>query len=142
MFVGTYEHRLDEKGRIVLPSRFRQGLGRDVVASVGMQRCVSIYPQTGWESLLEKLDALPLPRAQLKDFMRVLFATANEIQLDGAGRMIISPFLREHAALNQELCIIGNGDHVEIWDRERWMRHQEKVLAEDFSAIARELGGL
>ncbi|WP_300523679.1 division/cell wall cluster transcriptional repressor MraZ [Aminiphilus sp.] len=142
MFVGTYEHRLDEKGRIVLPSRFRQGLGRDVVASVGMQRCVSIYPQTGWESLLEKLDALPLPRAQLKDFMRVLFATANEIQLDGAGRMIISPFLREHAALNQELCIIGNGDHVEIWDRERWTSHQEKVLAEDFSAIARELGGL
>jgi len=141
MLVGTYEHRMDSKGRVVLPSKLREEIGEGAFATIGIDRCVSIYSAAEWEKVLERLGQLPFSKGKARDFSRLLMASAYEAQFDTSGRILIPPHLRNHASLKQEVTIIGVGDHIELWDTSIWKEYMERIRSE-FPNIAEEVEGL
>ena len=140
MLVGTFEHRLDSKGRLVIPARFREELGNSVVASFGIDRCVSIYSQKSWEGVLERLHGLPYSKGKTRDLVRVLLASAHEIPIDPAGRILLPQSLRDQAGIDQEVSINGVLDHIEVWNSEKWDSYRARVM-ETLPEIAEEVDG-
>ena len=138
MLVGSYNHKLDGKGRTVLPAKFRGELGSSVVATIGIDRCIALYPISRWEELLLKLKDLSSFKKKARDFRRVLLSMATEQDIDGAGRILIPQILRDYAGANTEVTLIGAEDHLEIWDTAKWEEHRAEVLL-DFSDMAEEL---
>lgn len=138
MLVGSYNHKLDGKGRTVLPAKFRGELGSTVVATIGIDRCIALYPVPRWEELLLKLKDLSSFKKKARDFRRVLLSMATEQEIDGAGRILIPQILRDYAGANTEITLIGAEDHMEIWDTAKWEEHRAEVLL-DFSDMAEEL---
>jgi len=128
MLVGTYEHKLDTKGRVVLPARFRQELGSGVVCTLGIDKCISLYAADKWDKVLEKLQQLSFSKGKSRDLMRLMLSSASELQVDNAGRILVPPFLRSHAELDQDITLIGVSDHVELWDSGKWNSYRAKVL--------------
>lgn len=141
MLVGSYDHKLDSKGRTVLPARFRNELGGAVVATIGIDTCVSVYTSQRWEELQVKLKDLSQFKKKARDFRRVLLSMAAEQEIDGAGRITLPPRLREYAGIEQDVTLIGLEDRLEIWDTKKWAEHSKEVLA-DFSDLAEELEGI
>lgn len=138
MLVGSYNHKLDGKGRMVLPAKFRGELGSSIVATIGIDRCIALYPVSRWEELLLKLKDLSSFKKRTRDFRRVLLSMASEQEIDGAGRILIPQILRDYAGSASEVTLIGAEDHLEIWDTAKWEEHRAEVLA-DFSDMAEEL---
>ena len=141
MLMGTYNHKLDGKGRTVLPSRFREELGGSVVATIGIDKCIALYPLPRWEELLVKLKDLSSFKKKARDFRRVLLSMATEQDIDNTGRILLPSILRDYACAEQEIILIGAADHIEIWDAAKWEEHRSEVLS-DFSDLAEELEGL
>lgn len=141
MLVGSYNHKLDAKGRTVLPARFRGELGSSVVATIGIDRCIALYPVERWEELILKLKDLSSFKKKTRDFRRVLLSMATELEIDGSGRVLIPQVLREYAGVDQEVTLIGVEDHLEMWDNGRWDEQRNGVLA-DFSDLAEDLEGI
>jgi MraZ protein len=138
MLVGSYNHKVDSKGRTVLPARFRGELGNSVVATIGIDRCIALYPLSRWEELLFKLKDLSSFKKKTRDFRRVLLSMATEQEIDASGRILLPLLLREYANADQEITFIGAEDHIEIWDTKKWEEHRKEVLF-DFSDMAEEL---
>lgn len=136
MLRGEYHYTLDDKGRVVLPPRFRKDLGEAVIVTRGMDDCVWVYPRRGWEQVEEKLRTLPIGR---RGFLRFLLAGAHEVELDRQGRITLPEVLREHAGIanGKEVVVVGLIQRLEIWSEERWkqavakaQRDAPKVAAE------------
>lgn len=129
MFLGEYEHALDVKGRLAVPAKFRGHLEPGAVLSKGMGRCLSIYTMVRWE---EKSVALVDGKTdeELRDFERRIYPSANEVELDGQGRLVLPAKLREYASLKSEVTVVGVRDHIEIWDRVNWREYQQRLDAE------------
>ena len=138
---GSYSHKLDSKGRTVLPARFRDELGHSVVATIGIERCITIYPRPQWQALLARLEELPTGNNRARDLRRVILASAHEIEIDSAGRILLPPPLRSYANINQEVSINGNGDRLEIWDQANWERYRDSIW-EDIRETAEGVGGI
>ncbi|MDO5116401.1 MAG: division/cell wall cluster transcriptional repressor MraZ [Synergistaceae bacterium] len=138
MLVGSFNHKLDGKGRTVLPAKFRGELGSSVVATIGIDRCIAIYPLQRWEELLLKLKDLSSFKKKTRDFRRVLLSMATEQEIDGAGRILLPQLLRDYAGTNADITLIGAEDHMEIWDTAKWEEHRAEVLS-DFSDMAEEM---
>ena len=141
MLVGSYNHKLDGKGRTVLPARFRGELGSSIVATIGIDRCIALYPVSRWEELILKLKDLSSFKKKTRDFRRVLLSMATELEIDGSGRVLIPSVLREYAGVDQEVTLIGLEDHLEVWDSIRWEEQRSGVLV-DFSDLAEDLEGI
>lgn len=141
MLVGSYNHKLDGKGRTVLPARFRGELGSSIVATIGIDRCIALYPVSRWEELILKLKDLSSFKKKARDFRRVLLSMATELEIDGSGRVLIPSGLREYAGVDQEVTLIGLEDHLEVWDSIRWEEQRSGVLM-DFSDLAEDLEGI
>ena len=141
MLVGSYNHKLDGKGRTVLPARFRGELGSSIVATIGIDRCIALYPVSRWEELILKLKDLSSFKKKTRDFRRVLLSMATELEIDGSGRVLIPSGLREYAGVDQEVTLIGLEDHLEVWDSIRWEEQRSGVLV-DFSDLAEDLEGI
>ena len=141
MLVGSYNHKLDSKGRTVLPARFRGELGSSIVATIGIDRCIALYPVSRWEELILKLKDLSSFKKKTRDFRRVLLSMATELEIDGSGRVLIPSGLREYAGVDQEVTLIGLEDHLELWDSIRWEEQRSGVLV-DFSDLAEDLEGI
>ena len=107
MLVGSYKHKLDSKGRTVLPSRFRGELSSSVVATIGIDRCIALYPVSRWEELILKLKDLSTFKKKTRDFRRVLLSMATELEIDASGRVLFPSALREYAGIDQEVTLIG-----------------------------------
>ncbi len=120
MFIGEYQHTLDNKGRIIIPSKFRTELGEEFVMTKGLDNCLFVYPKTEWSILEEKLKQLPLTNRDARAFVRFFFLGASECELDKQGRVLIPPNLREHSKLEKEVVIIGVSTRIEIWSKEEW----------------------
>lgn len=121
MLMGTYEHRLDTKARLVLPARMREKLGDIVVVAAGLDKCISLYSEAEWGNFSEKIKKLPFySNAKFRDFVRIMLGSAHEMPIDGTGRVLLPTVLREYAQLGQEVVVSGANDHLEIWDKERW----------------------
>lgn len=140
MLVGTFEHKLDTKGRLVIPARFREELGNSVVASFGIDRCISIYSQKSWEGILERLHSLPYSKGKTRDLVRVILASAHEVPIDPAGRVLLPQTLRDQAGIDLDVSINGVLDHIEVWNSVKWDAYRSRVM-ETLPEIAEEVDG-
>ena len=140
MLVGTYEHKIDSKSRIVLPSKFREELGDSGVSTIGIDRCVSLYSPSEWEIVMEKLQDLPFSKSKTRGLLRVMLSSAHELQIDSAGRVLLPAVLRQHGELVQDVVFVGVSDHVEMWDRDKWNEYRSVVL-EELTDIAEGVEG-
>lgn len=131
MFIGEYRHSLDVKGRIIVPSKLRDGLGDKFVLTKGLDGCLFAYSKEEWTNFEEKIKSLPLTNKDARAFVRFFFAGAVECEIDKQGRALIPPMLRTYAGLNKDLVIIGVSSRVEIWSQEKWDNYSE---AEDLEA--------
>ncbi len=138
MFMGEYHHNVDDKGRMIIPSRFREGLGASFVITRGMDGCLFIYPMDEWERLEKKLKSLPFTKKDARAFTRFFFSGAAECELDKQGRTSIPSTLRHYAGLTKECVVIGVSTRVEIWSKERWDEYFEESQ-ESFSEIAENI---
>jgi len=137
-FYGEYKHTLDPKSRLFFPSAMREKLAGDIVLTKNVDCCVAVYPMAAWEIYTEKLDRLPEVQARI--VRRFFYSSATETQLDSQGRTLIPQNLREHAGLSKNVLIVGAGDHVEIWDEEKWTAEQQKAADSDIASMLIELG--
>lgn len=138
MFMGEYQHNLDTKGRIIVPAKFREGLGEKFVLTRGLDQCLFVYPENEWAILEEKLKQLPLTKKDARKFTRFFLSGASELEVDKQGRISIPQPLRNYAKLAKECTIIGVSNRIEIWDDAVW---QAYVLEseESFADIAENL---
>ena len=120
MFIGEYVHALDNKNRIIIPSKFREGLGERFVLTKGLDGCLYAYPMQEWMILEEKLKKLPLTNKDARAFVRFFFSGANEIEVDKQGRGLIPQNPLEYANLEKEIVSIGVSTRIEIWSKEKW----------------------
>lgn len=129
MFAGEYQHTLDEKGRVTMPAKFREKLGACFVITRGLDQCLFVYPLSEWVKVEEKLKALPFNRSDNRAFNRLFFSGAAEVETDRQGRVLIPQNLREHAAIEKEVMIIGVSDRVEVWSEQAWKTYSNAVKA-------------
>ncbi|MDY6065150.1 MAG: division/cell wall cluster transcriptional repressor MraZ [Finegoldia sp.] len=120
MFINEYYHNLDEKGRITMPSKFREQLGDELFLTKGMEKCLFCYPKTGFYILTDKLNKLSLTRKEARAFSRMFFAGASNQKFDKQGRFLIPKNLREYANITSDVAIIGVSSRIEIWDKKAW----------------------
>lgn len=125
MFVGEYAHTIDSKGRMALPARFRQELGTGAIISKGMGICLAIYTEERWNQKSDEL-AAGKSSEELRAFERRIYPSANIVELDGQGRLLIPANLRAYARLGSEVTVAGVRDHIEIWDRATWQAYQQE----------------
>ncbi|MFT3715463.1 MAG: division/cell wall cluster transcriptional repressor MraZ [Gordonia sp. (in: high G+C Gram-positive bacteria)] len=136
-FVGTYSPKLDDKGRLTLPAKFREALSGGVVVSKELDHSLSVYPSEEWDVIAGKLSQASRNNPATRAFVRMKLANADEQKLDGQGRVNLSTDLRSWAELTKECVVIGQYDHLEIWGAARWEAYQneyEDSLAEAGSA--------
>lgn len=138
VFMGEYQHTLDEKGRVIVPAKFREGLGESFVMTRGLDKCLFVYPQSEWEILEQKLKNLPMTRADARSFVRFFLSGATECSLDKQGRIVIPTLLRDYAALDKDIVVLGVSNRVEIWSQEKWRAYAD-AAAESFADIAENL---
>ncbi len=122
MFIGEFEYRVDEKGRIPVPPKFRtEELKREgVVLCPGMEKCITIYPLSEWKKLADSLTSGPLMPSKLRKLNRAIFATAFNLEIDGQGRIMIPTQLRQYAGINDEVVIAGANNYLELWSKAQW----------------------
>ena len=120
MFMGEYQHSLDEKGRIIIPAKFREDLGEKFIVTRGLDSCLFVYPLCQWRILEEKIKELPTAHADTRAFVRMFFSGAVEAELDKQGRVVIPQQLRDHAKIERDVFVIGVSTKVEIWDKVTW----------------------
>ena len=138
MFLGTHEPRLDEKGRLILPAKFREELSAGLVITKGQERCLYVFPSTEFETLTQTLRQAPVTAKAARDYQRVMFAGAHDEIPDRQGRVTIPQGLRTYAGLEKECVVIGANTRVEIWDAQAW----NKYLAdreEGFADVSEEV---
>ena len=128
MFIGTYEHTIDEKSRLTLPARFRDELGEGVVLARGLDGNVAVYPRETWTMTVEaRISALdPLSR-EARELRRFFFSGAAESKVDRQGRILVPAVLTRHAALERDVVVAGNYDHLELWNPTAWEQHLHAV---------------
>ncbi|MDO5557607.1 MAG: division/cell wall cluster transcriptional repressor MraZ [Clostridia bacterium] len=132
MLIGEYEHSLDVKGRLIMPSRLREDIGEKFILTKGLDGCLFGFAYKEWEIFEEKLKALPLTNKNARDFTRFFLSGAIECDVDKQGRFLITNNLREYANLGKEVVIVGIGTRIEIWDKEKWEKYNnEKELSAD-----------
>ena len=151
MFIGEYQHSLDEKGRVAVPSKFRAGLKSGAIVTRGLDHCLFVLEKTEWETLAKKLIAMPIAKSNSRAFVRLMLAGAMEVDLDIQGRILLPDYLRKYAGLSsgggsasggkKHVIIAGLYNRLEIWDEESWKRYKEKTEASG-DDIAEQLGEL
>ncbi len=137
MFMGEFHHTLDEKGRIILPSKIRFELGENFIVTRGLDNCLYVYSEDEWNNIINKYKELPNTK-DARNFMRFFLSGATQNNTDKQGRLNISQSLIKYASLNRECIIIGVNDHLEIWSEENWNRFMEEN-EESFTDIADNL---
>lgn len=133
MFLGTYTPRLDEKGRIILPAKYRDELANGLVLTRGQERCIYVFSQREFENVHEQMRQAPLASRQARDYIRVFLSGASDEMPDKQGRVTIPAALRSYAGLDREVTVIGAGSRAEIWDTQAWnayLEEQENTFSE------------
>lgn len=127
MFIGEYQHTIDEKGRMAIPAKMRGQLLDGAVVTRGLDNCLFVYTKPEWEKLAEKLAALPLTNANSRAFARLMLAGAMDVEFDKQGRILLPAYLREFASLKSKAVIAGLYNRLEIWNEEAWKNFKKKT---------------
>ncbi len=139
MFMGEYNHTIDAKGRLIVPSKFREILGDVFVVTKGLDGCLFVYDNEEWKLFEEKLRALPITNKEARQFVRFFLAGAAEAEVDKQGRILIPNVLREFAGLTKDVVLVGVGSRIEIWGRERF---EDSAAIDDMDEIAEHMAQL
>ena len=141
MFYGEYEHSLDKKGRLILPSKFREAAKANFIEKFyvtrGLDSCLFIFSEDEWKAQEAKFKSLPFTKSQSRKFNRLFFAGAQEVVVDKQGRMLIPKYLKDFAGIKRDVMIIGVSNRIEIWDVDKWKefynneRNSFEKIAED-----------
>jgi MraZ protein len=130
MFFGEFEYKVDEKGRVPIPPKFRVELGKEsVVLAQGIEKCITAYPLNEWKKVAAAFTSGPVPRDKLRRLSRAIFATAFSLSVDGQGRIALPTPLREYAGIENELVIAGANTYFELWNKPEW--EQEKAASRE-----------
>jgi len=129
MFFGEFEYKIDEKGRVPIPPKFRGLLKAGVVLSPGVEGCITVYPLNEWKKLADTLTTGSLSPSKLRMLKRAVFATAFSVKLDGQGRIALPTPLKLHAEIVSEVVMIGANNYLELWNKIRW--EEEKAMGRE-----------
>src|SRR6056297_59698 len=142
MFIGEYEYKIDNKNRLALPVKFRDQLKKGLVATRGIDTCLSIYTKESWNKLVEKLKDLPIIKSKNRAFNRLMLAGEMDMKLDKKGRVTLPDFFIKYAKLNKKAVIAGLYDKLEIWDKKIWQdyKEQSEASSSDIAEALDEIG--
>lgn len=141
MFLGEYDHTVDDKGRMAMPAKFRAGLASGLVVTRGFDQNLLVYPMDVWRELAARVNALPMTQPAARNLRRLLFGSAADLEIDKQGRILLPANLREYAGITGEAVVAGMDTFLEIWSQERW----QAVIAsfpEEGAAIAEQVAAL
>lgn len=141
MLIGEYEHKMDAKKRLPIPARIREQLGSRVVVTRGLEGCLFIYPTSTWNEVAERLSHAPQGQSASRGFTRLLLSGASEMDLDALGRILIPENLKSYAELGKNVMVVGVGNRLEIWSKERW-EHYKGRMEKEVGDMAEKLGEL
>ena len=141
MFIGEYQHNLDSKGRIIVPSKFREELHTTFILTRGLDGCLTIYSLKQWEKMFEEVNKLPTTKKAARQYVRMLTSTATECTLDNQGRIQIPSFLSKPVNISKECVVLGANDHIEIWDKVTWEAYYTDA-SNNFEEVAENLSEL
>lgn len=143
MFRGIAKLNLDDKGRLAVPAKHRDALtvhcGGRLVVTADPSKCLLIYPQSDWEPIQEKLMSLPSFNKQARALQRLLVGYAEDVEMDGSGRILLSTPLRQFAELDKQVMLVGQGRKFELWDAEKWMAQRDEAIASQDMALPAEM---
>jgi len=129
MFFGEFEYKIDNKGRVPIPPKFRRGLREGVTLALGVEKCITVYPLAEWKKLAESLTGSSVTQSKLRRLKRAIFATAFSLRIDGQGRIALPISLRQHAEIVDEVIIAGANNYLEIWNKVHW--EEEKAISRE-----------
>jgi len=129
MFFGEFEYKIDEKGRVPIPPRFRRELKEGVILTPGIERCINVYPLSEWRKLATTLTTTSVTRSKMRKLNRAIFATAFSLSIDGQGRIALPSPLRQYAGIEDEVVIAGANTCLELWNKEQW--ESEKAISQE-----------
>ena len=135
MFFGEYDYRLDEKGRVPVPPKFRSELKDGIILVPGPEKCIFAYTPLEWKKLSESLNTGTLPTNKMRKLNRALFSTAFHLNLDGQGRIALPARLRSYAGIGEDVVITGVNTYLEIWDKQLWEEEKTNSLAQIWQTI-------
>lgn len=138
MFMGEYSHSIDIKGRLIMPAKFREKLGDEFVISKGQDKCLYVRSKEEWEHFEEELAKLPTINKEARYFVRFFLAGATTCEVDKQGRILIPSVLREYAELDKDVIVVGGTDHIEIWNKDKYLEDQ-KYYEENIDEIAAKM---
>ncbi|MDD6308604.1 MAG: division/cell wall cluster transcriptional repressor MraZ [Clostridia bacterium] len=141
MYIGQYCHSTDAKGRVIMPSRFREQLGESFVVTKGYEGCLTVYSAAEWETFTARLLAMPDHNADARRLVRMFSSGAVSCETDKQGRILLPQHLREYAGIEKEVMVIGALSRVEIWDTEKWARYNDDEDAMTLEEAAARLSG-
>jgi len=127
MFIGEYEHTMDDKKRVMLPKAFKGALGKKMVMTRGLDNCLFVYPQEAWKKVAEKLQNLSFAQADTRGFNRFFLSGAAEVEVDSAGRILIPDTHKQFAGLKRSVVFAGVSDRVEVWDTNQWKNYKTRI---------------
>lgn len=139
MFTGEYNHTIDQKGRLIIPNKFRNLLGDIFVITKGIDDCLEIYDKETWDKFSEKINALPYSNKSSREFKRIFIGRATDVSPDKMGRVQLTVALRNVVGLKQEITFLGVGDHIELWDTDTF---KKKNNFDDSDEMSRKMEGL
>lgn len=139
MFMGEYNHTIDAKGRLIIPSKFREVLGDEFVVTKGMDGCLFVFDDSEWQTFAEKLRSLPMIDKEVRQFTRFFLAGAASVEVDKQGRILLPLVLREFADITKDTVLIGVGSRIEIWSKDRW---EGTVTYQDMEEISKHMAAL
>ncbi|MEM5811836.1 MAG: division/cell wall cluster transcriptional repressor MraZ [Candidatus Aenigmatarchaeota archaeon] len=126
MLIGEFRYNMDQKGRIMIPSKFKNRFGIEAVITKGLENCLFVFPKDEWEKVVEKILKLPISQANSRAFTRLMLAGAYETPIDNQGRILIPEYLRNYAKLQKKVVIVGLYSRIEIWNEELWEMYKKE----------------
>ncbi len=141
MFIGEYNHNLDEKGRLAIPAKFRLILKKGAVVTKGLDNCLFLYSKEQFEKIAKKFAALPISQSGARAFSRHMLAGAMDLEFDNQGRITLPEYLRKFSSLKKKIIVAGLYDHLEIWDESLWNKYKTEN-EKNSNMIAEKLGDL
>lgn len=141
MFIGEYQHNIDEKGRMAIPAKFRSTLNKGAVVTRGLDNCLFLYTKDEWKKLASKLASLPISQANSRAFARLMLAGAMDVEIDKQGRILVPDYLRKYASMDKKVIIAGLYNRLEIWDQTKWNQYSKGAESKS-NDIAEALGEL
>lgn len=130
MLIGEYRHTMDDKNRLSLPAKFRKEMGKKIIITRGLDRCLFVYPVSEWKKFSEKLASLSIGSAEGRGFSRAMLGGATEIDVDGSGRVLVPDHLKGYADLSSKVVVAGIHNRIELWNEDSWNKYTNGVEKE------------